>query len=78
MFNTIKPINIKLFLWPKNLDNEFDQDKGLSTQKEKKIVWCNQYYKMWVQFINPHSLDQWIHYYPTSPHLLRLANALKI
>jgi hypothetical protein len=33
---------------------------------------------MWVQFINPHSLNQWIHYSPTSPRLLRLMNSLKI
>jgi hypothetical protein len=24
------------------------------------------YYKMWVQFTSPHSLDEWIHCYPTS------------
>ncbi len=45
-----------------------------------KALACHDihYYKMWVQFINPCSLDQWIHYFPTSPHLLRLLNSLKI
>ncbi len=36
------------------------------------------YYKMWVQFTNPHSLTQWIHYFSTSPHLLKLMKSLKI
>jgi len=28
------------------------------------------YYKMWMQFISPCSLDQWIQYFPTSRHTL--------
>ncbi len=36
------------------------------------------YYKMWVQFTNPYSLDQWIHYFFTSPCSLQLVNSLKI
>jgi hypothetical protein len=36
------------------------------------------YYKMWVQFTSPHSLDQWIHYFSISPCLLKLVNSLKI
>ncbi len=35
------------------------------------------YYKMWVQFISPCSLDQWIHYFFTSPHSLQPMNSLK-
>ncbi len=35
-------------------------------------------FKMWVQFISPFSLDKRIHYFSTSPHLLRLMNSLKI
>jgi hypothetical protein len=36
------------------------------------------YYKMWVQFISPHSLDQWIHYFPTKSCSLQIVNSLKI
>jgi hypothetical protein len=38
----------------------------------------HHHYKMWVQFTNPHSLYQRIHCFPTSSHLLRLVNSLKI
>jgi len=36
------------------------------------------YYKMWVQFINICSLDQWTHYFFTSPHSIQPINSLKI
>jgi hypothetical protein len=35
------------------------------------------YYKMWIQFISPHSMDWWIHYL-TNPHAMGLVNSLKI
>jgi hypothetical protein len=28
------------------------------------VEWYKHYYKMWVQFISPHSLDKWIHCFP--------------
>jgi hypothetical protein len=36
------------------------------------------HYKMWVLLINAHSLYQWNHYYPTSPHLLRPMNLVNV
>jgi hypothetical protein len=36
------------------------------------------YYKMWVQFIGPRSLDQWIHYFPTKFCSLWPMNSLNI
>jgi hypothetical protein len=33
---------------------------------------------MWVRFISLYSLDQWIHYFFTSPLSLQLVNSLKI
>jgi hypothetical protein len=38
-------------------------------------VW-GHYYKMWVQFISPYSLDQWIHYFFISPCSLQPMNSL--
>ncbi len=38
----------------------------------------HHYYKMWVQFTSPHSLDHWIHYFFIGPHSLQLVNSLKI
>jgi hypothetical protein len=38
----------------------------------------NHYYKMWVEFTSPCSLNQWIHYFFISPHPLQLVNSLKI
>ncbi len=37
----------------------------------------NHYYKMWVQFINPYLVDQWIHCFFTGPHSLQPVNSLK-
>ncbi len=34
--------------------------------------------QMWVQFTNPCSLDQWIHYFFIGPHSFQLVNSLKI
>jgi hypothetical protein len=47
---------------------------------ESVLIPCkfNHYYKMWVQFISPRSLNQWIHYFFTSPHPLQLVNSFKI
>ncbi len=36
------------------------------------------YNKMWVHFISPHSLDQWIHCFFTGPYSLQPMNSLKI
>jgi hypothetical protein len=36
------------------------------------------YYKMWVQFVGPHSLDDWIHCFLSSPYSRQLVNSLKI
>jgi hypothetical protein len=36
------------------------------------------HYKMCVQFISPHSLDQWIHYFFIGPRSLQPMNSLKI
>jgi hypothetical protein len=36
------------------------------------------YYKMWVQFTSPHSLGQWIHYFPIRSHSLWPMNSLNI
>jgi hypothetical protein len=36
------------------------------------------YYKMWVQFTSPRSLDQGIQYFFTNPRALQLVNSLKI
>jgi hypothetical protein len=36
------------------------------------------YYKMWVQFTSPHSIEEWICYFFTNPHSLQLMNWLKI
>jgi hypothetical protein len=40
---------------------------GLEVKKKVLIttLYFKYYYKMWVQFIIPHSLDQWIHYFST-------------
>jgi len=35
------------------------------------------YYKMWVQFTSPHSIEEWICYFLSSPHSLQLMNWLK-
>jgi hypothetical protein len=50
---------------------------------EKKVdanpLWIFiHYYKMWVQFISPHSLDQWIHCLFTHPRSLQPLNSLII
>ncbi len=42
------------------------------------LVWIYHYYKMWVQFISPCSLDQWIHCFFISLHSLQPVNSLKI
>jgi hypothetical protein len=42
------------------------------------ITISNHYYKMWVQFTSPCSLDQWIHYFSTNPRSLQPMNSLKI
>ncbi len=39
MLSTIKQININSSLWPKNLNDEFDWEEGLSKQEEDQI--CN-------------------------------------
>ncbi len=36
------------------------------------------YYKMWVQFSNPYSPNQWIHCFFTGPHSLQPVNSFKI
>ncbi len=36
------------------------------------------YYKMWVQFVSPCSLDQWIHYFFIGPYSLQIVNSLQI
>jgi hypothetical protein len=36
------------------------------------------YYKMWVQFTSPRSLDQWIHYFFIGPRSLQPVNSFKI
>jgi hypothetical protein len=38
----------------------------------------HHYYKMWVQFANPYSLDQWIHFFFTSPCSPQPMNSFKI
>jgi hypothetical protein len=42
------------------------------------ITISNHYYKMWVQFTSPCSLDQWIHCFFTNPRSLQPMNSLKI
>jgi len=42
------------------------------------IFFGNQYYKMWVHFTSPSSLDQWIHYFPSRSHSLQPINSLKM
>jgi hypothetical protein len=42
------------------------------------ITISNHYYKMWVQFISPCSLDQWIHCFFINPRSLQPMNSLKI
>ncbi len=37
MFSTIKHVNIKLSQRPKNLDNEFNWEEGLSKQEEEQL-----------------------------------------
>jgi hypothetical protein len=51
-------------------------DQPLLQPLLKKLI--NHYYKMWVQFTSPHSLDQWIHCFFSSPHSLQPVNSLKI
>jgi hypothetical protein len=41
-------------------------------------LYDKHYYKMRVQFTNPRSIDQWIHYFFTGPHSLQPMNSLKI
>jgi hypothetical protein len=41
-------------------------------------VKTSHYYKMWVKFISPYSLDQWIHCSFTSLNSLQPVNSLKI
>jgi hypothetical protein len=36
------------------------------------------YYKMWVEFMNPRSIDQWIHCFFTGHHSLEPVNLPKI
>jgi hypothetical protein len=40
--------------------------------------YCWHYYKMWMQFSSPRSLDQWIHCFFTGPCSLQPMNSLKI
>jgi hypothetical protein len=40
-------------------------------------TWIEHYYKMWVQFIDPYSLNQWIHYIPTKSCSLCRMNSFK-
>ncbi len=61
--------------WGEELDNAF---KLGHANNLKNLNFEMHYYKMWVQFIGPHSLDQLIHCFFTIPHSLQLMNSLKI
>jgi len=61
-----------------SISNALPPCKKVDCKIEIVLGITSHYYKMWVQFISPHSLDQWIHYFPISPYLLRPVNSLKI
>ncbi len=51
---------------------------GSYIQVQNFGVMFYNYYKMFVQFTSPCSLDQLIHYFPTNSYLLKAMNSFKI